>query len=456
MDALIPLARHPDFARMLMAEIPWGILILDEDGRSHPANDILRRTFGLNPETKVRADDSWAFLEGGENARGPQTISPKDAAENEALQLGLAAIRRNRRLRSRGRIRFWAGRRVREAPVLFTAVPMAHEGRRFAAVIFQDIGDPKQMTAAPGKEGFQGIIGRERAMRKLFDAIRTVAPTPAPVLIQGESGTGKELVAQAIHRESPRAESHFVPFNCGALPDGLIESELFGHVKGAFTGAIRDKKGRFELAHGGTLFLDEIGELKPDLQVKLLRVLEAGRLERVGGETTLSVDVRVISATNRNLEEEVSRKRFREDLYYRLCVMPIFTPPLRDRRGDIPLLVRFFLSRFNEQDGFSASDVSEEALHLLGEHSWPGNVRELQNAVQYALVQSRGEMINPGHLPPSIRWPTELYGIRKRDAGLTGVRVRQALREAEGNKKRAAQVLGVSRSTLYRFLSRNS
>ena len=454
MDTLIPLTRHPDFARMLMAEIPWGILIVDETGRSHPANDILRRTFGLGPETHVRADVPWACVDPRREDRSEKRAAPEDG--NEAIRLGLEAIRQNRRLRSRGRMRLFVNRRPREAAVLMTALPMEYEGDRFAALLFQDVGDLKRIAGESRKEGFRGIIGRERVMQNLFDTIRTVAPTPAPVLIQGESGTGKELVAQAIHRESPRAEAHFVPFNCGALPDGLIESELFGHVKGAFTGAIRDKKGRFELAHGGTLFLDEIGELKPDLQVKLLRVLEAGRLERVGGEKTISVDVRVISATNRNLEEEVSRKQFREDLYYRLCVMPIFTPALRERREDIPVLVRFFLSRFREENGFPAAGVSDEALRVLVGHSWPGNVRELQNALQYALVQSRGMPIEPDNLPPSVRRdPSGIYAIRKRTAGLTRVQVRRALREAAGNKKRAAEVLGVSRSTLYRFLTRN-
>ncbi|MFP4307297.1 MAG: sigma-54 interaction domain-containing protein [Desulfococcaceae bacterium] len=456
MSPLIPPTHDAEFARMLMAEIPWGILIVDESGRYRPVNDILRRTFGLAEDIDVRPE-TMETRGNGRSSPGSGRGESAPPEVEEARQLGLRAIRENRPLRSRKRVALRVNQRRRDAAVLMTAVPLSHAGRRLAAVFFQDVSDLKRIAGDSCKEGFRGLIGRETVMQNLFDTIRKVAPTPAPVLIQGESGTGKELVAQAIHQESPRAEAHFVPFNCGALPDGLIESELFGHVKGAFTGAIRDKKGRFELASGGTIFLDEIGELKRELQVKLLRVLESGRLERVGGEKTIPIDVRVISATNRNLEREVAEKRFREDLYYRLCVMPVSTPALRERPGDIPLLARYFLSRFSRENGFGPAAATDAALQLLSDHPWPGNVRELQNALQYALVQSRGMPIEPEHLPASVRRgeKSPRYAVQKRDGGLTRNQVRRALEEVAGNKKRAAEILGVSRSTLYRFLSRN-
>ena len=288
----------------------------------------------------------------------------------------------------------------------------------------------------------------------MFDLISDVADTQVPVLIQGESGTGKELVAAAIHNEGPRAHRQFVAVNCGALPEGLLESELFGHVKGSFTGAVRDKKGRFELAHEGTIFLDEIGDISPAMQVRLLRVLQEGRFERVGSEETLEVDVRVISATNKDLRLEIMHGKFREDLYYRLNVVPVWLPPLRDRMTDIPLLVSHILERFCSEMGRDVVSLSPEALDVILAHAWPGNVRELQNWLQFALVKCRGSEILPIHLPPARPAPTSLQpalgGARKR---LTEDAVREALARTQGNKVEAAKLLGVSRATLYRFLT---
>ena len=301
-------------------------------------------------------------------------------------------------------------------------------------------------------QSFAGIIGRDAKMQLIFELIRDLADVDAPILIHGESGTGKELIAAAIHNEGRRAARLFVPVNCGALPEGLLESELFGHVRGAFTGAIRDKKGRFELAHKGTIFLDEIGDLSPAMQVKLLRVLQEGTFERVGGEKTLNVNVRIISATNKDLAVEMAAGRFREDLFFRLNVVPIRVPPLRERRNDIPLLIEHVLRHETQESGRRAVTVGAEALEVMMKYDWPGNVRELQNWLQFALVTCKGEIVQPQHLPPLLNWRSHDYVRPRRKRILDRSSVETALATTKGNKRRAAEVLGVSRATLDRFL----
>ncbi len=241
---------------------------------------------------------------------------------------------------------------------------------------------------------FEEIVGQSPALRDVLDKVKRVAPTDATVLILGESGTGKELIARALHNLSPRKAQPLVKVNCGAIPAGLVESELFGHEKGAFTGADRPRRGRFELADGGTIFLDEVGELPADVQVKLLRVLQEQEFERVGSSQPQKVDVRVIAATNRNLAEAVKQKAFREDLYYRLQVVPLRMPPLRERRDDIPLLVEHFLRRYARKVGKPVTAVDEESLRQLAAYSWPGNVRELQNAIERAVVLAAGPVVS--------------------------------------------------------------
>ncbi|HIJ77399.1 MAG TPA: sigma 54-interacting transcriptional regulator [Deltaproteobacteria bacterium] len=301
--------------------------------------------------------------------------------------------------------------------------------------------------------GFSGIVGRDGRMLDVYEQIRNLAAADYPVHITGETGTGKELVAAAIHNESARAGGPFVPVNCGALPEGLLESELFGHVKGAFSGAIRDKKGRFELADGGTLFLDEVSELPRHMQVKLLRVLQKGSFERVGAEKTISVNVRIISATNRDLKREMERQNFREDLYYRLSVVPIRIPPLRERRNDIPLLAFHFL-KLAAEHGRKAPRLSEEALSLMMDYGWPGNVRELQNTIHFALVKSRGPTIEAEHLPLEIRQMTCTTFKPGPKPRLTSEAVASAVEKAGGNRSKAAKLLGIGRATLYRFLEK--
>jgi transcriptional regulator with PAS, ATPase and Fis domain len=300
---------------------------------------------------------------------------------------------------------------------------------------------------------FANIIGRDNKMLDIFKQIRDVSGYDYPVHISGETGTGKELVANAVHNESPRAGAPFVPINCGALPEGLIESELFGHVKGAFSGAIRDKKGRFELADGGTIFLDEVTELSNNMQAKLLRFLQEGRFERVGGEQTGSVNARVISATNKDLKTEVKQGRFRDDLYYRLNVIPIHLPPLRERKIDIPLLVERFLKDAGDRYSRRPLKVSNEAMSLMLDYRWPGNVRELQNAIQFAFVKCSGKIISAKDLPLELRDKENACIRRGPSKKLDVESVRAALIKTGGNKARAARLLGVGRATLYRFLS---
>jgi transcriptional regulator with PAS, ATPase and Fis domain len=300
---------------------------------------------------------------------------------------------------------------------------------------------------------FGGIIGRDSQMLAIFKQIRDVAGYDFPVHLSGETGTGKELVATAIHAESRRAGAPFVPINCGALPEGLIETELFGHVKGAFSGAIRDKKGRFELADGGTVFLDEVAELSNTMQVKLLRFLQEGRFERVGAENTQTVNTRVISATNRNLKKEVERNRFREDLFYRLNVIPIHLPPLRERKNDIALLVEHFLQDAADRYGREPLMLSSGALSLMLDYRWPGNVRELQNAIQFAFVKCSGKVIEIDDLPLELREAADVCGRRGPARKLDLEAVRKALARTGGNKAKAAKLMGVGRATLYRFLN---
>ena len=309
------------------------------------------------------------------------------------------------------------------------------------------------------EQSFAGLIGRDKKMLEVFDTIREVTEVHVPVLIQGDSGTGKELVAAAIHDEGPLADKPFVPVNCGALPEGVLESELFGHVKGAFTGAVRDRKGRFELADGGTIFLDEIGDIPSTMQVKLLRVLQEGTFQRVGGEENIKVSVRIISATNKNLAKEVAAGRFREDLYYRLCVVPIYLPTLRERRNDIPILAEHLLKKAAAEMGKEDMVLSQEAVDIMMDYDWPGNVRELENALQYAKVKCSGSVLLPEHLPVNILKENALTQHRpqkkerqKRTHKLNLEKVWQTLAKTGGNKIEAAQILGVSRATLYRLL----
>jgi two-component system response regulator HydG len=305
---------------------------------------------------------------------------------------------------------------------------------------------------------FSGIVGKDPKMQLIYKLIEDIAPTDATVLIQGESGTGKELVARAIHRKSLRKNRPFVVLNCSAYPATLLESELFGHEKGAFTGAIRKKPGRFEQAHGGTIFLDEIGDIAASAQIRLLRVLQTKKFERLGGEQTQTVDVRILAATNKNLEKEVKGGQFREDLYYRLNVIPIHLPALRERRNDIPLLSRHFLRHFASEQGKDSLEFSPEAMRRLLGYSWPGNVRELENSAEHAAVLSKGDRIEITDLPAVLHTNFTSANARKETFSTIVENeielVQQVLEECGWNKKQAAQRLGISRSSLYEKLKK--
>jgi len=312
------------------------------------------------------------------------------------------------------------------------------------------------------KYGMESIVGDSPPMQHVFDIVRQAAPSSATVLIQGPSGTGKELVAHAIHRLSNRAKGPFIAVHCAALSPTLLESELFGHEKGAFTGAVARRKGRFEMADGGTLFLDEISEIDPATQVKLLRVLEERRFERVGGVESVEVDIRLIAATNRDLKELIAQGKFREDLFFRLNVVDIFLPPLADRAGDIPLLCDHFLRECAERNGRPVPGITPDALNLLTAYSWPGNVRELRNTIEKMVVLGRGEKITARDIPAVVReiGRERLPGLRvasQPDGGSLADTEREkilaVLRKQKGNRTRAAIELGISRRTLHRKLN---
>lgn len=314
----------------------------------------------------------------------------------------------------------------------------------------------RELDALKLRNEYTKIIGKSQKVVKLLDTIQRIAGSKASVLITGESGVGKELVAQAIVNYSDRRDKPFVKVHCAALTPSLLESELFGHVKGAFTGAIADKKGRFEMADGGTIFLDEIGEIDANTQIKLLRVLQEHEFEKVGGEKTIKTDVRVIAATNRNLEDEIKAGRFREDLYYRLNVVRLDVPPLRERKEDIYLLITEFLNQFNQENGKHIEGFSNEARNKIVNYDWPGNIRELRNCVESAVVMCRGKVIEASDLPLNIQQASSdssveiPIGSTMEDA--EKAMILATIAHCNGNRTKAAEVLGIGRKTLLRKL----
>ena len=309
------------------------------------------------------------------------------------------------------------------------------------------------------KDGFQGLLGKSLIMGHVFDLTRSAATSEAPIIIYGESGTGKELIASALHTLGPKKNGPYIKVNCAALNDNLLESELFGHTKGAFTGANHSRTGRFEAAHGGDIFLDEIGDMPLTVQTKLLRVLQEHEIERVGDHQPIPINVRVIAATNKNLQQLISKGQFREDLYFRIGVIPIHLPPLRERKEDIPCLLETFIERTRLKTGKEISGVSKEALELLYFYHWPGNVRELINFVEYAFVLCPGKTILPQHLPALLTPPDQqTYSradVRQHSTGDERESILKALMATGGNKSQAARLLGISRVTLWKRIKKH-
>jgi sigma-54 dependent transcriptional regulator, acetoin dehydrogenase operon transcriptional activator AcoR len=447
------LMNQNEFLKGLFSAIPCGVLIVDHERKVLVVNSVIERIFGVS-------DAEVTGMSGGEVLRcvhvqdSPDGCGFGDHCRTCLVKkTALDAIGGRQINRNRADMELLVKGKPRNLTLLVSAAPFDHEGERLAVVVMEDITELSTLRARLKTEhSYAGIISQDDRMLELFETIREIADVNIPVLIQGESGTGKELVASAIHYEGQRSTEPFVPVNCGALPEGLLESELFGHVKGAFTGAVRDKKGRFELAHRGTIFLDEIGEMPKSVQVKLLRVLQEGTFEQVGGERSLSADVRLISATNRDLKKAVGDGNFRDDLYYRINVVPVFLPPLRERKQDIPLLTEHFLKTSGD-GGQKSGGISKDAMAIMIDYAWPGNIRELQSAIRFALVKSRGQMIQPEHLPLELKSSETRHHSRGPKRKLNGADVSRALIQSGGNKAKAARILGVGRATLYRFLA---
>jgi len=427
--------------RALTAVIREGVLVVDGDLVVRDLNPAAQSILG-RPAGEILGEPVCGFF--GEDA------CPRDSLE-ETLRSGQPI------LDFQTVVRLGDGRL---GQVILRTVPL-RGGAGGVAVILGDVTEETALRKESSARSQLGrLVGHDRKMRELYGLIEDVAASDASVLIRGESGTGKELVARALHQSSRRADGPFVQVNCSALAETLLESELFGHVQGAYTGAVSDRRGRFEEASAGTLFLDEIGDVSPAVQVKLLRVLQERTVERVGDNRPIAVDVRLISATNRDLEALLQTGRLREDFYYRIKVVRLDIPPLRARRGDIPLLVEHFLGRQAGQ----APPVTPAAMTRLMNHDWPGNVRELENALEHALVLSRGAPIGPEHLPPEVgttagataRGPASGAGHEpdlahvERGSAQERERILAALRRNGWHRTRAARELGIDRTTLWR------
>ncbi len=355
-----------------------------------------------------------------------------------------------------------------EIPVSINATPLkdVHSDIIGVVLVFRNIAEMEMLTSKIShlseelseRYRFGNIIGKSPKMQEIYELLKVISETSSTVLILGETGTGKDLVARAIHYNSDRRDKPFIKILCATLPENLIESELFGYVKGGFTGAVKDKPGRFELADGGTIFLDEIGELPQSMQAKLLRVIEEGEFERIGGTETTKVDVRIIAATNRDIKHLIEIGKFREDLYYRLNVATISLPPLRKRREDIPLLIKHLIQKFREKTGKNITGVSNSVMDILIDHSWHGNVRELENAIEHSFIHCRGKIIEVKHLPEELT-PRDLSPPEQLELPLPEAEKKAILKALEKNRRhrqRTAKSLNISRTTLWRKMKKYS
>lgn len=459
-DAARQLCRYPpESVQAIFDALPESVIVVDAQLRILSVNAAAAALFGL--EAAVLDGRSVCQL-------FPESDCPRDCLR-ETVATGRPIVDYQTALRLPGGV---------PAQVLIRTVPLGPAagegtpgdaaeagqpgesgGAGGAVIILRDVTEETSLRKeVAARQGFGGIVGKSARLRELYGLIENVAPSSATVLIRGETGTGKELVARALHFASGRSDGPFVQVNCSALSEGLLESELFGHVKGAFTGAVADRRGRFEEASGGSIFLDEIGDISPVVQVKLLRVLQERVVERVGESRPRPVDVRVISATHRDLEALRAAGRIREDFYYRIRVVTLELPPLRERREDIPLLAAHFLARLRGAPATGAAAglaaaVPPETMRLLLEHSWPGNVRELENALEHAHVLSRGRALRPEHLPPEVRAAAgraDALRVAPKHSPTEKELIAAALGRAGWNRSRAARQLGIDRTTLWR------
>ncbi len=451
--------REPGFSSLLLEAMAGGVFTLNEKGEITSWNPAMARITGYSPEEALGRRCTMLNF-----SRCFQKACPTGIEECGIFRQG----------RLEGRECFLRHKEGYDVPVIKSARLVKDEDGAIKGIV-ETITDLTELEKARRKaeeanrrlgefHSLDNIIGKSRPMQHVFSAIRAAAASEATILLQGESGTGKELVAGAIHHNGPRSKMPFVPVSCSALSESLLESELFGHVKGAFTGAVRDRVGRFEEADGGTIFLDEIGEISPYIQVKLLRVIQEREIERVGESKKRKIDIRVIAATNRDLTDLVKRGDFREDLYYRLKVYPMTIPPLRTRKEDIPLLVSHFVKAQNRKTGKNIKGIRQSSMRILMDYTWPGNIRELENAIEHAFVLCGGNYIDVFDLPVEIRQlayrPESLRMPRPERVGAPeGVRLsRESLLEiltaCDWNKAEVGRQVGLSRTAIWKYMKK--
>lgn len=447
---------EPSFSRLLLDAMADGVFTLNEKGEITSWNPAMERITGYRA---------------GEAIRRPCTLLNFSRCFKEACPTGIEECGIFRHGRLDGRECFLRHRDGRDVPVIKSARLVRDKQGTIKGVV-ETITDLTELEAFRRKaeeagrrlgeiHRFDNIVGKSRAIQQVFTAIRAAAASEATILLQGESGTGKELVAGAIHQHGPRRKKPFVPVSCSALSESLLESELFGHVKGAFTGAIRDRAGRFEEADEGTIFLDEIGEISPFIQVRLLRVIQEREIERVGESRKRKIDIRIIAATNRDLTDLIRDGGFREDLYYRLKVYPITIPPLRKRKEDIPFLVDHFIEAQNRKTGKTIVGITPSSMRILMDYPWPGNVRELENAIEHAFVLCTGERIDVFDLPVEIRRleyrPDEsvsTFSAARTGGRLSRERLLEVLDECDWNKAEVGRRVGLSRTAIWKYMKK--
>jgi PAS domain S-box-containing protein len=424
----------------ILESIADGVFTVDAEWRITSFNRAAERITGFRREEAIGKECSSIFRSNACKETCPLRESMRTRSQVSNFEI------------------FIISKRHKRVPISVSSAALVdEEGDVIGGVeTFRDLSELKYLSSELSKRySFANIIGKSPRMQEIYQLLETVSDTSSTVLVLGETGTGKELVARAVHYNSARKEKPFVKVLCAALPENLLESELFGHVRGAFTGAIRDKPGRFEMAHGGTMFLDEIAEISPAVQAKLLRVLESGEFERVGGLKTIKTDVRIVAATNRDLKSLIREGQFREDLYYRLNVIAINLPPLRDRRDDIPLLIQHLVAKFALETGKEIERVSPQVMDILLDHDWPGNVRQLENAVEHAFVHCRGKTVQVQHLPEELIHPEEPVissGLSLEEAEKE--LILGSLERNNWSKTKTARELKVPRTTLWRKIKK--